>query len=184
MAKTTITVVSGVDLTALPGSGSDYTITAVGDVPTGGWKDPELVPRSGASAPRDGIYDYDFVATKPSGFVTQVITKVRATYVLTNAPSSFLGVRVSSERNARIALADASTARARVVCLRGQLAASQGDCQTLRADNGDSYSLVGNLEGLKVGDRVYAAGTIADESFCGTNRTVVLTWISKLPPKL
>ena len=101
--------------------------------------------------------------------------------MLTNAPSSFLGVRVSSERNARIALADASTARARVVCLRGQLAASQGDCQTLRADNGDSYSLVGNLEGLKVGDRVYAAGTIADESFCGTNRTVVLTWIRNPP---
>ena len=51
MAKTTIKAVSEVDLTALPGSGSDYTITAVGDVPTGGWKDPELVPRSGATHP-------------------------------------------------------------------------------------------------------------------------------------
>ena len=84
MAKKQIMSVSEVDLTALPGSGSGYTITAVGDVSSGGWTDPELVPRMSVSAPKDGIYDYDFVATKPSGFVAQVITKIRATYVLTN----------------------------------------------------------------------------------------------------
>src|SRR4051812_24371215 len=54
------------------------TVTAIGQVPTGGWKDATLVRRKTKDAPKDGIYEYDMTAVRPTGIVTQVISKVTA----------------------------------------------------------------------------------------------------------
>src|SRR5262245_57379358 len=63
------------------------TVTAVGQVPTGGWKDAKLVRREAKEAPKDGIYEYDITAVRPDGFVTQVISKVTAKDVWENPPA-------------------------------------------------------------------------------------------------
>ncbi len=71
------------------------TVTAVGQVPTGGWKGAKLVRRPVKDAPKDGIYEYDMTAVRPKGFVTQVISKVTAKDVWENPPAELKGVRVN-----------------------------------------------------------------------------------------
>jgi hypothetical protein len=68
------------------------TVTAVGQVPTGGWKGAKLVRRK--AAPKDGIYEYDMTAVRPTGIVTQVISKVTAKDVWENPPADLKGVKV------------------------------------------------------------------------------------------
>ena len=55
-------------------SGNTITVEATGSVRTGGWKDPKLVQTSNAS----GTLTFAFVATPPSGMVTQMITPISA----------------------------------------------------------------------------------------------------------
>lgn len=70
------------------------TVTAVGQVPTGGWKDAKLVRRKSKEAPKDGIYEYDMTAVRPTGIVTQVISKVTAKDVWEDPPADLKGVKV------------------------------------------------------------------------------------------
>jgi hypothetical protein len=70
------------------------TVTAVGQVPTGGWKDAKLVRRETKEAPKDGIYEYDLTAVRPTGIVTQVISKVTAKDTWENPPTDLKGVKV------------------------------------------------------------------------------------------
>lgn len=80
-------------------------IVAVGTVPTGGWSNPKLDPWLYVTPPPDGIYDFDFVATPPASgmIVTQVITKVIASYVIWAPPKGFAGVKVHSQSNSIVA---------------------------------------------------------------------------------
>src|SRR5436190_20452925 len=52
------------------------TITAIGQVPTGGWKGAKLTRNKTKDAPKDGIYEYEVTAVRPTGIVTQVLSKV------------------------------------------------------------------------------------------------------------
>lgn len=70
------------------------TVTAIGQVPTGGWKDAKLTPRKYKDAPKDGIYEFDLTAVRPEGFVTQVISKVTAKYTWENPPADLKGIKV------------------------------------------------------------------------------------------
>jgi phenylpyruvate tautomerase PptA (4-oxalocrotonate tautomerase family) len=70
------------------------TVNAVGQVPTGGWKDAKLTRRATKDAPKDGIYEYDLTAVRPTGIVTQVISKVKASDVWENPPADIKGVKV------------------------------------------------------------------------------------------
>lgn len=70
------------------------TVTAIGQVPTGGWKDAKLTPRATKEAPKDGIYEYDLTAVRPTGIVTQVISKVKASHTWENPPADIKGVKV------------------------------------------------------------------------------------------
>lgn len=70
------------------------TVTAVGQVPTGGWTGAKLTPRKTTEAPKDGIYEYDLTAVRPTGFVTQVISKVTAKHTWDNPPADLKGVKV------------------------------------------------------------------------------------------
>jgi hypothetical protein len=70
------------------------TITAVGQVPTGGWKDAKLTRKETKEAPKDGIYEYELTAVRPTGIVTQVISKVTATEKWENPPADLKGIKV------------------------------------------------------------------------------------------
>jgi hypothetical protein len=78
-------------------------ISASGEVSSGGWKAPALVPRIYVTPPADGIQDLDFVATPPSGIAVQVILPVAGDVTITLVPW-ILGVRVHAKTNSVIAL--------------------------------------------------------------------------------
>jgi phenylpyruvate tautomerase PptA (4-oxalocrotonate tautomerase family) len=70
------------------------TVIAVGQVPTGGWKDAKLVRRETKDAPADGIYEYELTAVRPTGIVPQIVSKVKASHTWENPPSDIKGVKV------------------------------------------------------------------------------------------
>ena len=90
-------------------------LCAVGTVPTAGWTKPTLKPVVYVQAPPDGIYDFDFEATPPSGIVIQRLTMVRAFKVWPNAPKSVKGVRIHGAKNAVVAMLGPLP----TTCLRG-----------------------------------------------------------------
>jgi hypothetical protein len=51
-------------------------ISAVGTVPTSGWKNGQLSPWIYIAPPKDGIQDFDFVADPPTTFALQVICPI------------------------------------------------------------------------------------------------------------
>ena len=79
-------------------------VCARGTVPTGGWTNAQLRPVIYIQAPPNGIYDFDFVATPPTGIVPQVITPIKAMRMWTPAPAGLHGVRVKSAGNSVVAL--------------------------------------------------------------------------------
>lgn len=70
------------------------TITAVGQVPTGGWKDAKLTRRETKDAPKDGVYEFDLTAVRPDGIVIQVISKVTAKETWKDPPADLKGIKV------------------------------------------------------------------------------------------
>ncbi len=70
------------------------TVTAVGQVPTGGWTGAKLIPRKYKDKPADGIYEYDLTAVRPTGIVTQALSKVRGDHRWTNPPADIKGIKV------------------------------------------------------------------------------------------
>lgn len=70
------------------------TVTAVGQVPTGGWSGAKLTPRATKEAPKDGIYEYDLTAVRPTGAATQVISRVKASHTWENPPADIKGIKV------------------------------------------------------------------------------------------
>ena len=71
------------------------TITATGQVPTGGWKDAKLVLRATKEAPKDGIYEFDLTAVRPTGIVTQALSKVTAIEKWATPPADLKGIKVN-----------------------------------------------------------------------------------------
>ena len=51
--------------------------------------------------PPDGMYDFDFDATPPTGIVPQVLTPISAELVLTEIPKGMKGVKVHSKSNSK-----------------------------------------------------------------------------------
>jgi hypothetical protein len=70
------------------------TITATGQVPTGGWKDAKLVRRVTKDAPKDGVYEFDLTAVRPTGIVTQALSKVTAIEKWMDPPADLKAVKV------------------------------------------------------------------------------------------
>lgn len=50
--------------------------------------------------------------------------------------------------------------------VQGRLTAEGVECPALRSDDGTLYTLLGDLKGLKTGDRVAVEGTRVEISFC------------------
>jgi hypothetical protein len=76
-------------------------IEAEGKTNTGGWTNPRLVEHVYIVPPADGMWEYDFVATPPSGAATQVITPISAHAVRRDIPKGMKGVRVHASKNSK-----------------------------------------------------------------------------------
>ena len=74
-------------------------VKASGNVPTGGWSHPGLSRVVYITPPADGIQDYEFMATPPSGMATDIISRVEAADSWDNPPQWVKGVRVKSATN-------------------------------------------------------------------------------------
>lgn len=88
-----------VDLALLKSMPPHLAITVYGQVSSGGWTAGTLSPVEYVMPPADGIQDFDFIATPPTGVVIQVVLPITAHYVMQNIPSWLKGVRVHSQTN-------------------------------------------------------------------------------------
>ena len=180
MTKKKVLEVENIKLSILESLPLKLGITAFGTVPTSGWKDAELIPYVYIQPPADGIYDYDFLALQPDEPVSQVITPIVANKVEL-LPDNLKGVRIHASVNSKVALLGEGGGR--TIVIKGILTDEGIECQALRTDTDELYTLVGDLKGFQVGDRVYVAGTIAEVSFCQQGVTIVVSWIGKYPTK-
>jgi hypothetical protein len=65
--------------------------------------------------------------------------------------------------------------------VQGQLTAEGVECQAFRADDGTLYTLLGDLKGLKAGERVVVEGTRVEISFCMQGITLQVKQIERRP---
>ena len=68
---------------------------------------------------------------------------------------------------------------ASVVKVQGELTSTGVECPAMRADTGAIYTLLGDLKGLKPGDRVSVEGTRVEVSFCMQGTTLQVTQITR-----
>jgi len=183
MSKSKIYTIDSADITLLKSNPPQLSITAHGRTTTGGWSQPELSAYIYIQPPPDGIYGFDFMAEPPSGIVTQALTPICASHLIQNPPPGLRGVRIHAVSGAVEALLGGNSSQQRKVVVRGTLTNEGVECQAMRTDAGELYTLAGNLQGFKNGDKVYVAGTIAEISICLQGITIVIDWISKDAPK-
>lgn len=69
-----------------------------GVVPTTGWTGGQLVPAVYYAAPADGVWGFQFMAQRPDGIVSQVLTPIAATLTI-ELPHWCRGVRISASTN-------------------------------------------------------------------------------------
>lgn len=184
MGRSKVLAVKEVAVTLMGGNSSAVNITAQGVVPTSAWQGAELVAYVYLAPPADGIYDFDFIANAPDGASSQVITDIGVTHVVTSPPAGLRGVRIHATTNAKQAMLSAGGGNQKTVFVRGVLTDEGAICQALRAESGELYTIVGDLKGFKVGDKVFVAGTLAEISSCMQGQTIVIAWIGKGAPKL
>ncbi|SDD85973.1 hypothetical protein [Pedobacter soli] len=99
MTEKVLSVISST-LEILKDDPSTLVINAYGTVKTGGWSNGKLSPYVYIVPPADGIYEFDFVANKPVGIVTEVITPIHSKpYFLAKFPSDLKGVKIYASTN-------------------------------------------------------------------------------------
>lgn len=81
----------------LPG-GRTLFVGALGTVPTSGWSHGQLSPRYPIVPPKDGIWEFDFVADAPHGVVLQVELPITAV-TIQGCPDWVKGVRIIARDN-------------------------------------------------------------------------------------
>ena len=78
-------------------------VAATGETRTSGWKNAALDPFMYFTPPADGIQEFNFVATPPTGISIPVLSPIAVEYVWENPPKWVKGVRVYSETNKKTA---------------------------------------------------------------------------------
>ena len=151
-------------------------------VPTPGFTDPELVEYIYIQPPPNGIYDFDFYATPPSGITTQVLTVISAKYLMEPMPHGLKGVEIHASNNSQVALLSASKSPS-TICVKGQLVDGGIECQAFQSTTGELFTLMGDLNGFQNGDEVIVCGTIVDISICQQGTTIGVSWIGKEAPR-
>lgn len=64
--------------------------------------------------------------------------------------------------------------------LTGALIEGGVECPLFQSDDGKRYTLLGNLKGLKSGDRVRLAGEVVEASFCMQGQTLSVKSIERV----
>ncbi len=177
MNKSKVYDVKNIKLSVLKSNPPKLSIVAQGSVPSGGWSDPGLIPYIYIQAPPDGIYDFDFVATPPDGPATQAFADIKVSHTLETFPNSLKGVRIHTSQNKLVSLLTGAPSAGKTICIKGKLTDEGVECQALRTENDELYTLVGDLKGFGVGDNVCVSGTIAEISFCMQGTTIAVSWI-------
>jgi hypothetical protein len=65
------------------------------------------------------------------------------------------------------------------ITVTGALTSEGVECQALRGDDGQLYTLAGDLHGFRTGDRVRVTGRVAEVSTCMQGTTIAITTIEK-----
>jgi len=76
-----------------------WNIYALGDVTSGGWSNPVLIPYNYFTVPQDGIYDFTFVASPPTGPAAAVIADIETSYFLGTLGADIKGYRIHGRNN-------------------------------------------------------------------------------------
>lgn len=64
-----------------------------------------------------------------------------------------------------------------IIELTGTLIPGGVECQLFQADSGDKYTIVGDLNGIKNGDKVRLTGEVAQISHCMQEITIIIKTI-------
>lgn len=91
--------VHSVTLAVLDTNPRRLLMTAAGQVITSGWTDPELVEYSSARPPADGLIDFDFLASPPSGTALPALFPILVQQIWEGDLSRVRGVRVHASSN-------------------------------------------------------------------------------------
>lgn len=75
-------------------------IEANGTARTAGWENPRMIQTNSDALLADGIREFVFVADRPKGVTSQVVTPIKAVIVWPSPGPELRGVRVLSETNA------------------------------------------------------------------------------------
>jgi len=84
---------------AIDPASKGWSIYAQGLVNSGGWSNPMLTPYVYIIAPLDGIYDFTFVATPPSGPSAGAIGPIEVTHFLGALTPDIKGYRIHGKNN-------------------------------------------------------------------------------------
>lgn len=68
-------------------------------------------------------------------------------------------------------------------CYKGVLTDEGVECQAFRSEDGELFTLLGDLGGFSERDKVVVCGTIAEISPCMQGTTLVISYIGKKPPR-
>ena len=104
-----------------------------------------------------------------SGFEEGDRVKVRGTVAEVSICQQGTTIEVQSIRDDK---SQGNENRTRVVRVTGTLTNEGVECQALETDNGQIYTLTGNLRGFEVGDRVRVVGKVAQVSICQQGTTL------------
>lgn len=91
--------VSDVSATMTNGSPHFLMLHVTGLVPTTGWSEGQLVPAVYSGAPDKGVWDWYFMALRPTGIVSQVRAPIAATLTV-ELPQWCRAVRICASTNA------------------------------------------------------------------------------------
>lgn len=130
-------------------------------------------PQGVGTSPQD-------VGASPQGFGTSPLGV--GTSPVRPSPLWVRGIRVHASSNMKEIPIGQMPGEGRVF-VKGTLTDEGVECQTLRTESDELYTLAGDLQekGFKVGDTVYVLGTIVPISFCMQGTTITIDWIGKEP---
>lgn len=103
MSQAKIHKVSAIEICVLKSKPPQLAVFATGQVPTAGWRRSVLIPYTYIGPPKDGIYDFDFVAERPAGPVPAVVSPIAITDIVPLV-DGLRGVRLHSSTSAMVAM--------------------------------------------------------------------------------
>jgi hypothetical protein len=87
------------------GAGGALEMQATGSVPSAGYSQVGFLKRINAAPPKDGVYEVDAVADKPTAPAAQVVTPVDVKGAWADYPKEHLkGIKVFSKSNSVVAM--------------------------------------------------------------------------------